>query len=65
MDNVYVFTQDISELNTEDLKEAFLPVASEYVKSKVRKLKNNGAKKETLGAYWLLHKACEELGLKN
>ena len=65
MDNVYVFTQDISELNTEDLKEAFLPVASEYVKSKVRKLKNNGAKKETLGAYWLLHKACEELGLNN
>ena len=63
MNEIFVYFSDISEVNTDCLRETYLPIASNHVKEKVARLKSDNAIRETLSAYLLLHKACEELGL--
>ena len=65
MSEVFVFVSDISEVNKDHLCEIYLPKASDHVKRKVARLKSDKAIRETLSAYLLLHKACEELGLNS
>ena len=65
MSKVFVFISDISEVNKDHLCETYLPKASDHVRDKVAKLKSDSAIRETLSAYLLLHKACEELGLND
>ena len=63
MNEIFVYFSDISEVNTDCLKETYLSIASNHIKEKVTRLKSDNAIRETLSAYLLLHKACEELGL--
>jgi len=63
MSEVYVYFLNTEELSKEYLCETYLPNASNHVKEKVARLKSDNAIRETLSAYLLLHKACEELGL--
>lgn len=63
MSEVYVYFLNTVELSKEYLCETYLPNASNHVKEKVARLKSDNAIRETLSAYLLLHKACEELGL--
>ena len=63
MSEVYVYFLNTEVLSKEYLCETYLPKASDHVKRKVKRLKSDNSIRETLSAYLLLHKACEELGM--
>ena len=63
MSEVYVYFLNTEGLSKDYLCKTYLPKASDHVKKKVERLKSDNAIRETLSAYLLLNKACEEPGM--